>query len=145
MGWIFATDQSTGRGIAGEACRAVLDWADAHLQPTPIWAIISPANAPSFKLAERLGFERFARQPSITTSRSLVLQRAGALSLESRNPGDRAADDQRMDVVRALIGVDRLEVRGVAHDLEFGADAVAAMHVAGDRGRYRAPCRNCCA
>jgi len=59
MGWIFATEVHR-QGIAGEACRAVLDWADAHLQPTPIWAIISPDNAPSFKLAERLGFERLA-------------------------------------------------------------------------------------
>ena len=57
MGWIFAREVH-GQGIAGEACRAVLGWADAHLAPTPIWAIISPDNAPSFKLAERLGFER---------------------------------------------------------------------------------------
>ena len=57
MGWIFATEVH-GRGIAGEACRGVLDWADAHLAPTPIWAIISPGNDASFKLAERLGFER---------------------------------------------------------------------------------------
>jgi len=57
MGWIFATEVH-GQGIAGEACRAVLGWADANLQPTPIWAIIAPSNQPSFKLAERLGFER---------------------------------------------------------------------------------------
>ena len=57
MGWIFAKSVH-GKGLAGEACRAVLEWADTHIQPTPIWAIISPANAPSFKLAERLGFER---------------------------------------------------------------------------------------
>ena len=57
MGWIFATEVH-GQGIAGEACRAVLEWADAHLQPTPIWAIIAPSNGPSFKLAEKLGFER---------------------------------------------------------------------------------------
>ncbi|HXG99536.1 MAG TPA: GNAT family N-acetyltransferase [Sphingomicrobium sp.] len=59
MGWIFAP-QVHGQGIAGEACRAALDWADANLQPTPMWAIISLDNAPSFKLAERLGFERLA-------------------------------------------------------------------------------------
>ena len=59
MGWIFARDVH-GQGMAGEACRAVLDWADAHLPPTPIWAIISPDNAPSFSLAARLGFERLA-------------------------------------------------------------------------------------
>jgi len=56
MGWIFAREVH-GQGIAGEACRAVLDWADANLQTT-IWAIISPGNEPSFNLAARLGFER---------------------------------------------------------------------------------------
>jgi RimJ/RimL family protein N-acetyltransferase len=62
MGWIFATEVH-GQGIAGEACRAALDWADGNLQPTPIWAIISPGNDPSLKLAERLGFERQAETP----------------------------------------------------------------------------------
>jgi RimJ/RimL family protein N-acetyltransferase len=57
MGWIFATE-AHGQGLAFEAARAVLDWAEAGLQPTPIWAIIAPANTPSFRLAERLGFER---------------------------------------------------------------------------------------
>ena len=59
MGWIFATEVH-GSGIASEACRATLAWAEANLDPTPIWAIIAPANAPSFRLAERLGFERLA-------------------------------------------------------------------------------------
>jgi RimJ/RimL family protein N-acetyltransferase len=57
MGWIFAQEVH-GQGIAGEACRAVLDWAEANLDPTPIWAIIAPENAPSLRLAEKLGFER---------------------------------------------------------------------------------------
>ena len=56
MGWIFAHEVH-GQGIAGEACRAVLDWTVANLEPTPIWAIIAPENAPSLRLAERLGFE----------------------------------------------------------------------------------------
>ncbi len=55
MGWIFAT-RSHGKGIASEACRAALDWADSKLQPVPIWAIISPENHPSIRLAEKLGF-----------------------------------------------------------------------------------------
>ncbi len=59
MGWIFAKE-THGQGLAGEACRAVLSWADANLQPTPIWAIIAPENEPSLRLAERLGFERLA-------------------------------------------------------------------------------------
>jgi RimJ/RimL family protein N-acetyltransferase len=57
MGWIFSTEVH-GQGIAGEACRAVLDWADSTFAPETVWAIIAPANEPSFKLAERLGFER---------------------------------------------------------------------------------------
>lgn len=57
MGWIFATE-AHGLGLAGEACRATLDWAEATLDPTQIWAIISPGNEPSFRLAGRLGFER---------------------------------------------------------------------------------------
>jgi RimJ/RimL family protein N-acetyltransferase len=57
IGWIFAREVHR-QGIAGEACRAVLDWADRNLQPTPVWAIISPGNDPSFRLADRLGFKR---------------------------------------------------------------------------------------
>ena len=57
MGWIFAHEVH-GQGMAGEACRAVIDWAEANLDPTPIWAIIAPANDPSLKLAAKLGFER---------------------------------------------------------------------------------------
>ena len=57
MGWIFSSAVH-GQGFAREACDAVLDWADSTLDPTPIWAIISPGNKPSFTLATRLGFER---------------------------------------------------------------------------------------
>ena len=59
MGWIFAAE-THGKGMASEACRAVLDWTQANLDPTPIWAIIAPANEPSLKLAKKLGFERFS-------------------------------------------------------------------------------------
>ena len=55
MGWIFAAE-THGQGLAGEACAAALDWAEASLEPTPIWAIIAPENAPSLRLAQRLGF-----------------------------------------------------------------------------------------
>ncbi|GAA4739846.1 GNAT family N-acetyltransferase [Sphingomonas daechungensis] len=57
MGWIFAAE-THGQGMASEACRAVLGWTEANLAPTPIWAIIAPANEPSLKLAAKLGFER---------------------------------------------------------------------------------------
>jgi RimJ/RimL family protein N-acetyltransferase len=57
MGWIMAAE-THGQGLAFEACRATLGWAHANLDPITIWAIIAPANRPSMKLAERLGFER---------------------------------------------------------------------------------------
>src|SRR5688500_1955849 len=56
------------------------------------------------------------------------------LPLEGGEPRDRAAQDQRVHVMRALVGVDRLKIGGVAHHVELGADAVAAMHVACDPG-----------
>jgi RimJ/RimL family protein N-acetyltransferase len=62
MGWIFASE-AHGQGLASEACTAVLDWAEANLDPTPIWAIIAPANAPSIALAAKLGFEPVHETP----------------------------------------------------------------------------------
>ena len=57
MGWMFAAD-THGQGIASEACRAAITWLENHLQPTPIWAIVAPANEASLKLAGKLGFQR---------------------------------------------------------------------------------------
>jgi hypothetical protein len=59
---------------------------------------------------------------------------AGRPIASSTDPGDRPPKDQRVDVVRAFIGVDRLEVGGVAHHVELGRDAVAAVHVARGAG-----------
>ena len=74
MGWIFAAE-THGKGIAFEACRAVLDWTEANLDPTPIWAIIAPANEPSLKLAEKLGFERYS-ETVYHNDPTVVLKRA---------------------------------------------------------------------
>ncbi len=57
MGWIFSR-MVHGQGLAAEACRAALEWADVNLRPTPVWAIIDPENDASMALAFRLGFER---------------------------------------------------------------------------------------
>jgi RimJ/RimL family protein N-acetyltransferase len=57
MGWIF--DRSVhGQGIAHEACQAALDWAEREIGAKSYPAIIDLDNAPSMKLAERLGFVR---------------------------------------------------------------------------------------
>ena len=57
MGWIF--DRAAhGQGYATEAGMAALRWADEALKPGSIPAIIDLDNAPSMRLAERLGFVR---------------------------------------------------------------------------------------
>jgi RimJ/RimL family protein N-acetyltransferase len=73
MGWILDTE-THGQGMASEACLAALDWAERNLPPTPLWAIIAPANEPSLKLAERLGFERVT-EVSYHDSPTMVLRR----------------------------------------------------------------------
>ena len=55
MGWIFAP-WAQGQGLAGEAVAAALSWADEVLAAADIPAIISAANAPSIRLAEKAGF-----------------------------------------------------------------------------------------
>src|SRR5215218_9269455 len=59
----------------------------------------------------------------------------GRRSLEERlDAGLRAPEDQRVHVVRALVGIDGLKVLRMAHDVVLFLDAVAAVHVAGDSG-----------
>jgi RimJ/RimL family protein N-acetyltransferase len=55
MGWLFAAEAG-GQGFATEAGRAALDWIDAAHAPGEITAIIDAANAPSIRVAEKLGF-----------------------------------------------------------------------------------------
>ena len=73
MGWIFAAE-THGLGLASEACGAALAWAEANLHPTPIWAIIAPDNAPSLRLAEKLGFE-FHNDTTYNGDPTVVLKR----------------------------------------------------------------------
>ncbi len=54
-GWILA-ESHFGQGIAREAMEAVLDWFDRTHRARDVVAMISPDNAPSIRLAERLGF-----------------------------------------------------------------------------------------
>ena len=59
MGWGIAR-RVFGRGYAGEAARACLDFAFDRLGWTDVIHSIDPANAPSVALAERLGSRRRA-------------------------------------------------------------------------------------
>lgn len=53
-GWIIGAGH-VGQGYAEEAMRAVLAWFDAEFG-REVMALITPGNAPSFRLAEKLGF-----------------------------------------------------------------------------------------
>jgi RimJ/RimL family protein N-acetyltransferase len=57
LGYVFAPE-AHGQGFASEACSAALDWGDTNLDASSYPAIISPENAASIRLAERLGFRR---------------------------------------------------------------------------------------
>ena len=54
-GWVLLP-WAHGKGYAAEAMAAVLEWRDAHLPDREIFCIITPDNAPSLRLAGRLGF-----------------------------------------------------------------------------------------
>jgi RimJ/RimL family protein N-acetyltransferase len=59
-GWVLAP-RAHGRGYAGEAMSVILAWADATLGAPRTTCIIDPANAPSLKLAAKLGYQPFGR------------------------------------------------------------------------------------
>ncbi|NWK94132.1 GNAT family N-acetyltransferase [Sphingobium lactosutens] len=54
-GWVLGPE-AWGRGIATEAMKAILEWADAHLDSPSLRCIIDPDNLASIKVAEKLGF-----------------------------------------------------------------------------------------
>lgn len=53
-GWILR-EEAVGQGYAGEIMRAVLEWFDANIGGEVV-CMIDPDNAPSLKLAAKLGF-----------------------------------------------------------------------------------------
>jgi RimJ/RimL family protein N-acetyltransferase len=57
VGWRLRED-AWGQGYAAEAARACLEWAWANLDVPRVVAITTPANAPSWRLMERLGMVR---------------------------------------------------------------------------------------
>ncbi|MGF6228438.1 RimJ/RimL family protein N-acetyltransferase [Inquilinus ginsengisoli] len=58
-GWILMP-WAQGRGLAGEAVRAALAWADARVWDRSV-CIIDPENAPSLRLAEACGYREADR------------------------------------------------------------------------------------
>jgi RimJ/RimL family protein N-acetyltransferase len=58
-GWLIAPDLH-GKGLATEAMRAALAWADANIPAPESWCMIGPKNIPSQKVADRFGYRRAA-------------------------------------------------------------------------------------
>jgi RimJ/RimL family protein N-acetyltransferase len=49
-----------GKGLASEALRAAMAWADANIAARQSWCMIAPQNIASQKIAERIGYSRVA-------------------------------------------------------------------------------------
>lgn len=73
-GWALAA-WAHGRGYATEALQAILAWADVALEQPRTVCMIEPDNAPSIRLAERLGYREFARG-AYKESRPILFERA---------------------------------------------------------------------
>ena len=57
-GWVLAP-WAHGRGYATEAMQAALVWSDRQIRRATV-SIIAPDNAPSIRIAERLGYAKYA-------------------------------------------------------------------------------------
>ena len=55
LGYVLSR-AAQGQGLAQEGARAWIDWATANLSEDHLIAVIHPDNAPSARLAQRLGF-----------------------------------------------------------------------------------------
>lgn len=60
MGWALNSGLH-GQGYATEAVAGALAWADAHFAEPRTVCMIDPSNAPSLRVAEKVGFREFAR------------------------------------------------------------------------------------
>ena len=74
VGWTL-TGAAQGQGYATEALAAIFAWADPRIAATT--CIIDPANAPSIRLAERLGY-RLRTQGTYRDAPILIFERRRA-------------------------------------------------------------------
>ena len=81
-GWILRHDQ-VGRGVGHEAMNAALEWFDAEQGPRRIVCMTATGNAPSLRLAAKLGFTPM-RDTELPDGESVrLLERAGAPDQET--------------------------------------------------------------
>ena len=76
VGWGLVTE-AQGRGLAEEAMRAALGWADGRFPGVRMTCIIHPDHAASLHVAGKLGFLRFA-EADYHGSPMLILERVRA-------------------------------------------------------------------
>lgn len=79
-GWGL-THASQGRGLAEEAMRAALAWADHHHAGLRVTCIIDPENAASLNVARKLGFLEIARS-EYNQHAVVVMERVRGRSLD---------------------------------------------------------------
>lgn len=74
QGWALSPT-AHGRGYAREAMQAAIAWGEQHFGRSDFVCLIAPENAPSLRLAEKLGYREYARsayrgEPSVLLRRS---------------------------------------------------------------------------
>jgi RimJ/RimL family protein N-acetyltransferase len=74
QGWALSPTMQ-GKGYATEAVRAMLAWAEPHFGRSDFVCMISPENAPSIRVAEKVGYREFART-DYKGSPSILFRRA---------------------------------------------------------------------
>jgi RimJ/RimL family protein N-acetyltransferase len=62
QGWALSPSMH-GRGYATEAMQAAIAWGEGHFNRRDFVCMIAPENAPSHRVAERLGYREYARVP----------------------------------------------------------------------------------
>ena len=73
-GWALAPS-AHGKGYAAEATGAMIAWAERHFGRRDFVCMIAPENAPSLRLAAKLGYREYARA-EYKTAPTVLLRRA---------------------------------------------------------------------
>jgi RimJ/RimL family protein N-acetyltransferase len=78
LGWMIFDPVNEGAGYATEAARGLRDWVLGPRQLPTIVSYIDPANAPSIRLAQRLGATRDDAAPTPANMSTLVYRMVAA-------------------------------------------------------------------
>lgn len=76
LGWALIPS-AHGKGYATEALRAAVEWGDKHFGAVPTVCIISEGNVPSFRVAEKLGYQEVRRTAHAGKATVVLVRPAG--------------------------------------------------------------------